>query len=58
VPVRVIKPLAEAAVTAGVAVVFVDSSIKAIVTLAGNVRGMITIACGEADTWRICILNK
>jgi hypothetical protein len=30
--------------------VFVDSSISAIVTLAGNVRGMITIACGEADT--------
>jgi ABC-type sugar transport system substrate-binding protein len=50
VPVSVIKPLLEAAVTAGVAVVFVDSSIKAIVTLAGNARGIITIACGEADT--------
>jgi ABC-type sugar transport system substrate-binding protein len=43
VPVRVIKPFAEAAVTAGVAVVFVDSSISAIVTLAGKERGMIVI---------------
>jgi hypothetical protein len=41
VPVMVIKPLLELTVTAGVAVVFVDSSISCRVTLAGYDRGMI-----------------